>query len=170
MVLEPERCGQCGRRIGLSHVGRTVAVWKTAKRPAHYALCSRKRTFHLCLCPFNRLLMHLPITGDLLLRLIPQREPIVMVSGLEEYSETHLISSFVVKDGHLFVDGQGLAESGLLEHMAQSVALHTGYGFFLRNEEAPVGYIGSMQSAEINSLPRIGQTVYGEVTKIGRAS
>jgi len=110
--------------------------------------------------------MHLPITGDLLLRLIPQREPIVMVSGLEEYSETHLISSFVVKDGHLFVDGQGLAESGLLEHMAQSVALHTGYGFFLRNEEAPVGYIGSMQSAEINSLPRIGQTVYSEVTII----
>jgi len=110
--------------------------------------------------------MPLPITGDLLLRLIPQREPIVMVSGLEEYSETHLISSFVVKDGHLFVDGQGLAESGLLEHMAQSVALHTGYGFFLRNEEAPVGYIGSMQSVEINSLPRIGQTVYSEVTII----
>lgn len=110
--------------------------------------------------------MHLPITGDLLLRLIPQREPIVMVSGLEEYSETHLISSFVVKDGHLFVDGQGLAESGLLEHMAQSVALHTGYGFFLRNEEAPVGYIGSMQSVEITSLPRIGQTVYSEVTII----
>lgn len=110
--------------------------------------------------------MHLPITGDLLLRLIPQREPIVMVSGLEEYSETHLISSFVVKEGHLFVDGQGLAESGLLEHMAQSVALHTGYGFFLRNEEAPVGYIGSMQSVEINSLPRIGQTVYSTVTII----
>lgn len=110
--------------------------------------------------------MHLPITGDLLLRLIPQREPIVMVSGLEEYSETHLISSFVVKEGHLFVDGQGLVESGLLEHMAQSVALHTGYGFFLRNEEAPVGYIGSMQSVEINSLPRIGQTVYSEVTII----
>lgn len=110
--------------------------------------------------------MPLPITGDLLLRLIPQREPIVMVSGLEEYSETHLISSFVVKEGHLFVDGQGLAESGLLEHMAQSVALHTGYGFFLRNEEAPVGYIGSMQSVEINSLPRIGQTVYSTVTII----
>ena len=36
-------------------------------------------------------------------------------------------------------------ESGIIEHMAQSVALHTGYQFYLRKEQAPTGYIGSIK-------------------------
>lgn len=107
--------------------------------------------------------MSLPIIGDSLLKLIPQSPPIVMVSSLEEYDEQRLVASFQVEEGKLFVDDCGLAESGLLEHMAQSVALHTGYSFYLRHEDAPTGYIGAIQQAEIMSLPNIGDTVYSEV-------
>lgn len=106
--------------------------------------------------------MNLPITGETLLRLIPQRQPMVMVSSLERYAELELTSSYVVQKGTLFVSNV-LVESGLLEHMAQSVALHTGYSYFLRKEVPPTGYIGSMQHVEISRLPQVGQTVFTDV-------
>lgn len=107
--------------------------------------------------------MSLPISGDTLLHLIPQRHPMVMVSSLEYYDVDRLTSSFLVAEGSLFVNEEGLAESGLLEHMAQSVALHTGYDYFLRSTKAPIGYIGSMQQVQIDALPAIGQRVFTEI-------
>jgi hypothetical protein len=41
--------------------------------------------------------------------------------------------------------------------MAQSVALHTGYQYFLKNEPAPTGYIGAIKMATILELPKIDQ-------------
>ncbi|TYR38478.1 hypothetical protein FXV77_00295 [Sphingobacterium phlebotomi] len=108
-------------------------------------------------------MMPLPILGEKLLMLIPQRAPIVMVSSLESYDERGLVSTFLVSEGNMFVDGEKLVESGLLEHMAQSVALHTGYSYFLRGEHAPKGYIGSMQNVEIHGLPKIGETVFSTI-------
>jgi hypothetical protein len=35
------------------------------------------------------------------------------------------------------------------------VALHTGYQFYLRNEQAPTGYIGSISKFEIKELPKL---------------
>ncbi|MBD1433500.1 hypothetical protein H8B06_11725 [Sphingobacterium sp. DN00404] len=108
--------------------------------------------------------MSLPISGEKLLSLIPQRPPIVMVSSLESYDDKELVSTFVVREGNIFVNGAMLAESGLLEHMAQSIALHTGYSYFLKGEDAPMGYIGSMQNVEIQDLPVIGETVFSTIT------
>lgn len=109
-------------------------------------------------------MMSLPISGEKLLSLIPQRAPIVMVSSLESYDDKGLVSTFVVLEGNIFVNGTTLAETGLLEHMAQSVALHTGYSYFLKGENAPMGYIGSMQNVEIHDLPEIGETVFSTIT------
>lgn len=109
-------------------------------------------------------MMSLPISGEKLLLLIPQRAPIVMVSSLESYDDNALVSTFIVSRGNMFVDGEKLVESGLLEHMAQSVALHTGYSYFLKGENAPMGYIGSMQNVEIHGLPKIGETVFSAIT------
>src|SRR5690606_25894014 len=109
-------------------------------------------------------MISLPISGEKLLSLIPQRAPIVMVSSLESYDDKELVSTFVVREGNIFVNGAMLAESGVLEHMAQSVALHTGYSYFLKGEDAPMGYIGSMQHVEIQDLPVIGETVFSAIT------
>lgn len=108
-------------------------------------------------------MMTLPISGEKLLTLIPQRTPIILVSSLERYNENGLVSSFFVRAEGVFVDDEKLAESGLLEHMAQSVALHTGYSYFLKGENAPMGYIGSMQNVEIHKLPKIGETVFSSI-------
>ena len=94
---------------------------------------------------------------DKVLNLIPQKFPFVMVDELLNYSEENLKSRFTVGSNNIFVYNDFFIESGVIENMAQSVALHTGYQFFLLNKIAPTGYIGSIKKIEINRLPRLGE-------------
>jgi predicted hotdog family 3-hydroxylacyl-ACP dehydratase len=96
--------------------------------------------------------------------LIPQRFPFVMVNSIAEYSETQLISGFEIKEENIFVQNGVFQASGLIEHQAQSVALHTGYKFYLLGKEAPTGYIGAIKSFEAHELPKVGDTLKTEVT------
>lgn len=96
--------------------------------------------------------------------LIPQRFPFVMVNSISEYSENHLISGFEIKEDNIFVQDGIFQASGLVEHQAQSVALHTGYKFHLLGKEAPTGYIGAIKSFETEILPKIGDQLKSEVT------
>jgi 3-hydroxyacyl-[acyl-carrier-protein] dehydratase len=101
---------------------------------------------------------------DFVESLIPQRAPFVMVHELSEYSENHLISGFEIKEENLFVYEGTFQASGLIEHQAQSVALHTGYKYHLLGKEAPTGYIGAIKSFEAEILPRTGDRLISEVT------
>jgi predicted hotdog family 3-hydroxylacyl-ACP dehydratase len=101
---------------------------------------------------------------DFVETLIPQRFPFVMVDKLYSYSETELVSGFTIQNDAVFFEKNSLAESGLIEHMAQSVALHTGYQFYLRNEQAPTGYIGSIKDIEIKKLPKLHDEIRTRVT------
>lgn len=96
--------------------------------------------------------------------LLPQKNPFVMVDALFSYAADSLVSGFTADENNLFADSGHFSESGLIEHMAQSVALHTGYSFFLKKEAAPEGYIGSMKDIVINALPKIGQPIVTSVT------
>lgn len=96
---------------------------------------------------------------DFVETLIPQRFPFVMVDSLYEYSETNLVSGFTIHEDAIFFQNSNFTESGIIEHMAQSVALHTGYQFFLRKETAPTGYIGSIKDISINELPKLNDEI-----------
>ncbi|MPS63488.1 hypothetical protein [Chryseobacterium sp.] len=98
--------------------------------------------------------------------LIPQRFPFVMVNSITEYSENHLVSGFEIKEENIFVQDGIFQASGLVEHQAQSVALHTGYKFYLLGKEAPTGYIGAIKSFEAIQLPRLGDKLTSEVSII----
>jgi 3-hydroxyacyl-[acyl-carrier-protein] dehydratase len=98
--------------------------------------------------------------------LIPQRFPFVMVNSISEYSESHLVSGFEIKEENIFVQDGVFQASGLVEHQAQSVALHTGYKFYLLGKEAPTGYIGAIKTFEAISLPKLGDQLVSEVTII----
>lgn len=87
-----------------------------------------------------------------------------MVDALHSYSETEIVSGLEIAEDNLFVRDSRLAEAGLVEHMAQSVALHTGYQFYLRNETAPTGYIGAISKIAIERLPKLGENVVTTVT------
>lgn len=98
-----------------------------------------------------------PVQDADIIKLIPQRFPMVMIDRLLSYTEESVLVDFKITDGNLFVIDGELQESGLLEHMAQCVAAHTGYSYYIRQEETPTGYIGAIQKAEIFTLPQVGQ-------------
>ena len=101
-----------------------------------------------------------PITDkDFVEQLIPQKFPFVMIDKLLFFSENEIIAGLTVPEQNIFVDNSIFQESGLVEHMAQSVALHTGYQFYLKQEPAPTGYIGSIKSIEIRRLPKLGEEI-----------
>ncbi len=106
-------------------------------------------------------LQQFPITD--ISNLIPQKTPFVMVDSLLDFSIDKVVSSFKIKDDNLFLKGDILLESGLIENMAQTVALHTGYDFFLKNETAPTGYIGSIKRVNILELPNLNETITTKV-------
>ncbi|MDR6406310.1 MULTISPECIES: hypothetical protein [Chryseobacterium] len=96
--------------------------------------------------------------------LIPQRFPFVMVNSITDYSENHLISGFEIKEENIFVQNGVFQASGLVEHQAQSVALHTGYKFYLLGKEAPTGYIGAIKTFEATALPKLGDQLTSEIS------
>lgn len=95
---------------------------------------------------------------------IPQRPPMVMVDGLLEYHVECIVATFTVNPDNIFLKNEYLQETGIIEHMAQSVALHTGFGYYLRREQAPIGYIGSISNLEIYQCPKVHQQIKSEVT------
>lgn len=105
-----------------------------------------------------------PITNqDIILKLIPQRAPIVMVDSLLYFDDTKVVSGLTIKENTMFVQNGYLTEPGLIEHMAQTVALYTGYHFYIKNSPAPEGYIGAIKDVDIVKLPEINTQLETEV-------
>lgn len=96
--------------------------------------------------------------------LIPQKDPFIMVDKLFHFSEKKVISGFTIPAHNLFVDKDRFMAAGLIEHMAQSVALYTGYQYYLKNEAPPTGYIGAIKSTNIIELPKMGQELMTTAT------
>ena len=67
---------------------------------------------------------------DFVENLLPQKFPFVMVDKICSYTETSIVSELKIEEDNIFFHNDCLVESGLIEHMAQTVALYTGYQFF----------------------------------------
>lgn len=104
------------------------------------------------------------------LKFIPQRLPIVVVHGLEAHSENSSTSIFNVEKDHLFVRDGKLLPSGLMENIAQTAALRSGYVFSQQatdSDEAPeppIGFIGALKNFVVDDLPSIGSKISTTVT------
>lgn len=110
-------------------------------------------------------LLHKAITEKRFIEgLIPQKNPFVMVDKLFHFSDKKVISGFTIPSTNLFVDKGNFMAAGIIEHMAQSVALHTGYQYYLKNEAPPTGYIGAIKSAHILELPKLGHELITTAT------
>ena len=108
-----------------------------------------------------------PIT-DLpsVISLIPQRPPMVMVDALLSYTATTGAAGLTIPADNLFVQNGQLQEAGVVEHIAQSIALHKGYYYYLQQQPAPMGYIGSIKRMNIYVLPEVGTTLTTELSII----
>ena len=94
---------------------------------------------------------------DFLIKLIPQKQPFIMVDTLRFYSDKKIVSGFTISTENILANGTHFTEGGLIENMAQTIALHTGYKYFLEQKPTPTGYIGAIKTTEIFKLPRVSQ-------------
>lgn len=106
------------------------------------------------------------ITKDQVRELLPQKKPFAMVDFLYEYSERNIVTGYEVEEDNVFIEDGKFNESGLIENIAQSMALHTHYSYFLRNLKAPEGYIGSVKNVKIHGLPEPGNVIRTSVNII----
>lgn len=104
------------------------------------------------------------------LRFIPQREPIVVVHGLLEHEENSSVSTFDVEEDHLFVRDGKLLPSGIMENIAQTSALRSGYHFASQmanggeEKQSPIGFIGALKNFVVKDLPSVGSVIKTKVT------
>jgi len=102
-------------------------------------------------------LLQAPITDPAYIQgLIPQRAPFVMVDRLTSFSEQEVCAGLEVREENLLTQGGAFTAAGLIEHMAQTIALHTGYDFHLKQLPTPTGYIGAIKDVVIHGLPPVG--------------
>lgn len=87
-----------------------------------------------------------------------------MVDELIDFSATQIKAGLSITSDNIFIKENIFTEPGLIEHMAQSVALHTGYDYYLKNQPAPTGYIGSIKSISIKKLPKISDHLKTQIT------
>lgn len=103
------------------------------------------------------------ISGETLLELIPQRNPIVLVDCFLGMVDGVSRTSLQVRKDNLFCENGFLQEYGILEHIAQSAAVRVGYIYRSRGEAIPVGFIGSIDKMNIWDLPAVGSELRTEI-------
>lgn len=99
-----------------------------------------------------------------ILTLIPQKPPMTMVDGLILSDKTQTVSTLTIDPDNIFVENGIFAEPGIIENIAQTAALRSGYEAAIGDKEPRVGYIGSVKKMKIYSLPVVGQKLKTKLT------
>ena len=115
---------------------------------------------------------------DTVAKLIPQEFPMVMVHGLLMHNSQQTLTSFTIEKGNIFIENGLFTEAGLIENMAQSAALRTGWISAKAMEEdaefSPVvGVIGAIKNLEIFRKPEVNsrlETTIDLLTEFGSAT
>ena len=113
------------------------------------------------------------IVGKELLKLIPQRPPMVMIEKLIYSDEKRTQTILTVKHDNIFCSNELFREPGIIENMAQTAAAGVGYFAKINNIKVKTGFIGAIKNLKIHSLPKIGSELKTEVNlmnKIGDVS
>lgn len=101
-----------------------------------------------------------------IINLIPQKPPMIMVDKLIEFNSDRFLSGFYINEENVLVRDGHLSEAGLIENVAQSAALMTGWETkqkSLGNGTAQIGVIGGIKNMEINFLPEVHSELNTEI-------
>ncbi len=112
--------------------------------------------------------MTLPITGQNLIDLIPQKPPFVLVSSLLAVSNNHSVTAFNVDNNHVLCNNGKLTAAGLMENIAQTAAAKMGYECDLLGKKIPIGFIGDVRDFTFIRLPNAGDQIETEINIVHR--
>lgn len=99
--------------------------------------------------------------------LLPQVEPFVFVHKMLDFNtETKSCTTkFTVLPSTLLTENGKLTESGLIENIAQTCAVHIGiYNKYILKREIQVGFIGAVKNLSIFDQPLIGEILTTTIT------
>ncbi|MBN2668279.1 MAG: hypothetical protein JXR60_03535 [Bacteroidales bacterium] len=96
------------------------------------------------------------LTKEDVLKLIPQDHPMVLVDELLSISDDGLQTSFFVEKDHLLVKDDFLMPAALIENMAQTAAVLSGYEAKQAKRKAKKGFIGAIKNFEIHHPVSVG--------------
>ncbi|NSL90447.1 3-hydroxyacyl-ACP dehydratase [Chitinophaga solisilvae] len=99
------------------------------------------------------------IHSDDITAYIPQRTPIVMISGILEVDGPLTRTGLHIAPDNIFVENGVLTPPGLMENIAQTAAARIGYIARQENTPVPLGFIGAVKDLEIFELPPAGQMI-----------
>ncbi len=100
-----------------------------------------------------------------LFKLMPQRDPIVMVDKIHDAEGDTAHTGLLVKPENYFIEEDGkMAEPGLIEHIAQSASAFMGHKALLAGQPLPVGYIGEVKKFHCYVRPAVGDELTTTVT------
>jgi len=105
----------------------------------------------------------LPISGNEMIALIPQRPPFVMIGKLLETDGIRCTTSFTILEDNVLCDDGKLNASGLIENMAQTAAVMSGYKSKMQNTVRPKGFIGQVSHFACTALPSVGDEIITEI-------
>lgn len=95
--------------------------------------------------------------GEEIKKLIPQRDPIMMVDKFYSVDGDIAETGLSLTAGNFFIEEDGkMAETGLIEHIAQSASAFEGHKALANNLPTPVGYIGEVKKFHCYSRPAVG--------------
>jgi 3-hydroxymyristoyl/3-hydroxydecanoyl-(acyl carrier protein) dehydratase len=100
--------------------------------------------------------------------LIPQKHPMAMVDGLVEQTGGSTTSRLVLDKENIFCENGYFSESGLIENIAQTAALRSGYEAKRKQQQPVVGFIGSLKRIKIHSLPKDNAMLFTELKVLNK--
>lgn len=89
------------------------------------------------------------LQGEEIMEIIPQKPPFVMIDKLLYCDDKMTKTGFLVKKNTIFCDNGVFGEAGLIENIAQTVAVSSGYLNKDVEGDIPVGYIAAIKRLKI---------------------
>jgi len=108
---------------------------------------------------------------DIVRTLIPQGSPMIMVDTLLEHDGDRTVSTFYIETDNLFVQNGVFVEAGIIENMAQTAALRTGWIASLEakagaNINPPLGVIGAVKDFMLHCFPEANTLLQTEIMMV----
>lgn len=99
-------------------------------------------------------------------KLIPHREPMIMIDSLLSYDEQRTVTGFTIKSNNIFLEEGRFSAYGMVENIAQTAAAGSGYYYFINKLQVPMGFIGAITKLQILNYASVGDNLTTEVSII----
>lgn len=103
--------------------------------------------------------------GEEIKKLIPQRDPIMMVDKFFSVEGESAETGLSFTDNNFFLEEDGkMCEPGLIEHIAQSASAFAGHKALVQGLPLPIGYIGEVKKFHCYERPAVGAELRTTIT------